>query len=133
MAKKANTNKVSLLEMAMSATKENIVKGTRRKSINDSLFELLFTNGEVLTKQEIIARISLERLEAQMGAEELTPELFGSDEVQDVFAKINKTVKNGFETAVCAGKTSASFQSNKRYSDYRLLKTAQGEYSIVEK
>lgn len=126
------TKKNSLLDLAMSATKNNITTTSTRKSINDSLFEILFTGKEELSKAELIARISLERMEAKTDGE-LTAEIFNSEEGQKQFKAINKTVKNGFETAVCQGSTSASFCSNKRYVDYELSRLPNGNYTITKK
>lgn len=123
----------NLLELAMSATQKNITKGrSSRKSINDSLLELLYgKDGKPMTKLEVVGAISLERLHSEFEGE-VTAKNFGSDEVQKEFKRINKTVSNGFDTAVCAGKTSASFCSNKRFENYELVKNANGTYEIVD-
>jgi len=140
--KKVNNknNEVSILDMAMNATKDNITTTRRKKSILDMLFSRIYDEsnpkvGNPMKKTDLIGRMSLERLELEFEDldEKLTPEAFQTDETQKLFASINKTVKNGFETAVCNGSTQASFNSNKRYKDYELMKLEDGTYTIVNK
>lgn len=127
-----NTNKKSnLLALALESTKNNVTTKKSRKSICDCLFELLFEK-DSQSKVDLIATISLERLENDVDGE-LTAELFSSEEIQAKFKAINKTVKNGFEAAVCNGKTSASFSANKKYADYKLMQEKNGNYSIIKK
>ena len=124
--------KNNLLELALQATRKNVTTRKSRKSINDYLFEMLYEGKELLTKVEIISRIALSRLEDSFEGE-LTADVFQSDEVQEQFKKITKTVKNGFEAAICNGSTSASFSANKRFADYQIVKNEKSQYSITEK
>ncbi len=121
-----------LLSLALSATKENVTTRKTKKSVNDALFEILFTNKQKKTKTELIAMISLDRLQDAHDGE-LDAKTFQSEEVQEQFKAINRTVKNGFEASVCNGKTSASFSANKRFKDYTLSQDANGQWSITEK
>ena len=125
----------NLLELAVQATKNNISKsGSSRKSISDSLFEMLYgPKSKPMTKIEVVGVISLERLQNESETE-VTTDNFNSDEIQKLFKRITKTVSNGFDTAVCAGKTTASFCSNKKYMDlYEVVKLDSGQYTIQDK
>ena len=124
-------SKVNILELAMAQTSTNISTTKVRKSINDSLLNLLYTQKLKLTKQELIARISLERLEDSIDGE-LTAELFQSQDVQKEFLKINKTVKNGLETATCNAQNNAAFKFNPRFEEYNLEKL-NNKYQITKK
>jgi hypothetical protein len=123
----------NLLELAMQETEKNISKRkSSKKSINDSLFELLYKK-EPQTKLQLVSAISLERLQNELDVE-LDAKVFATDKVKKEFTRINKTISNGFDTAVCAGKTNSSFNSNKVYSEkYELIKNINGTYTIVDK
>jgi hypothetical protein len=123
----------NLLELAMQETEKNISKKrSSRKSINDALFELLYKK-EAKTKLRLVGEISLERLQNELDIE-IDEKSFKTDKVKKEFERINKTVSNGFDTAVCAGKTNSSFNSNKVYRDkYELIKNINGTYTIIDK
>lgn len=119
----------NLQKLALNATAKNITTKKAKKSINDHLFQMLYTESRKMQRAEIIAEISLKRLEESIGNE--IDEQMLKDAIADgSFAKINKTAKNGLDTAVCSGKTTASFCSNKRYEDYELNQDADGFYII---
>lgn len=113
-----------LLNLAINATAKNVsTKKTSKKSVNDCLYEILFENDTKKTKSELIAEISLERLQAIH--EKLDAKKFATEEVQSEFSKINVTVKNGFEAAICKGHTNASFNYNPKFDKYTFRKTSE--------
>lgn len=119
----------TLQELALAQTRNNITTTSSRKSISDSLVELIKDNP--MTKVDIVSAITLDRLQ-ESSSVEINADNFMDDDVQKKFSSINKTVSNGFDTAVCNGKTNASFSFNEKYNQYTLVKD-KGMYSIVDK
>lgn len=119
-----------LMKLALDATEKNVSTAKSRKSINDQLFELLYDKSQSLTRQEIITELSLNKLKNQKG--EVTEEVLKEAIEDGRFKKINKTIKNGLDTAIANGKTSASFSANKKYQNYELI-CENNEYTIVDK
>lgn len=124
------TGSVDLMQLALAATKDNVTTRKSKKSINDNLFEMLYEQKRAMARTEIINEISFERLAGEVG--EVTEEKLAKAIEDGTWESINKTVKNGLDTAVCNGKTSASFCSNKRYEDYELINEAN-KFSIIKK
>lgn len=120
----------NLLEQVQKRTQENIVKKATKKNICDSMHEILFDGKQELSRVDIIAMITVERLK------EIYPNLKDSDTLNDEQIRkvnsINITVKNGLDTAVCNGSTSSSYCSNPKYKNYKLVKTGD-KLKIVER
>lgn len=122
-----------LMSMAMEATKDNVVKSTRKESVNESLKRILHDGKEKLTRLELIARISLDRLKAEHGEEhiqemaEKTPEKFN-----EAMKDVNKTVKNGLDTSISHSNNNSSFHYNDKYKDL-ILREVNGKYEIVDR
>lgn len=125
-----SATKKDLMQAALEATKSNVSTRKSKKSINDNLFEMLYEQKRSMARPEIINEISFERLAGEIG--EVTEEKLAKAIEDGTWESINKTVKNGLDTAVCNGKTSASFCSNKLYEDYELVNEAN-KFSIVKK
>jgi hypothetical protein len=130
----ANNNntdgKKQFLQFAIEAVEKNVSTRKTKKSINDSMFDLLYNQGEKLTRQELITYISYERYENEVAEiDDKIAKQLGTDKE---WKRINKTVKNGLDTALCNGQTSASFCSNKKYDGYEIVLEAN-RYSIVKK
>lgn len=118
----------NLLEMAINATEQNLVKKTSKKSINDMLVKLLFDEKKVLTKLQIIGHISYDRLLKSNDEKEL--EKLSKDDLFKLLKPIQITVKNGFEASVCNGQNNASFSYNKKYDKYELIKNNDDTFTI---
>jgi len=119
---KTEDNSKDLMAMALAATSKNVSTTKSRKSINDHLFEMLYKEDRAMDRKDVINEISFRRLKEEVG--EVTEEKLQKAIEDGEWASINKTVKNGLDTAVCNGKTSASFCSNETYVDYELIKVS---------
>lgn len=122
-----------LLSMALEATKENVVKSTRKESVNESLLRILHKDGRKLTRLELIAQISLDRLYAEYGEDEIKkiaqedPEKF-----KKLMKGVNKTVKNGLDTSVSHSSNNSSFHYNDKYNHLE-LEEVNGKFQITPK
>ena len=122
--------KTDFLAVALAATEKNVTTRKTRKSINDSMFDLLYKQKQKMTRVQLIAAISYKRYEHEVGPidQEVAEQLSSDKE----WKRINRTVKNGLDSAVCNGSTSASFCSNKTYAKYELVNEAN-KYYIIDK
>lgn len=123
---------LNLSELALEATKNNVVKATKKECVNDALLRILFADGKKLTRIELISQISLDRLVTEHGEETLTK--LATTKVAD-FNKLmlatNKTVKNGLDTSISNSNNNSSFSYNEKYADYK-LELVQGKYQITK-
>lgn len=108
----------NLMELALEATKANVVKSSTKESVNDALVRVLYDGKEKLSRIELIARLSLDRLKQEHGEEKL--EKLSLDEFKEMMAGVNKTVKNGLDTAVSHSKNNSSFHFNEKYNHLKL-------------
>ena len=116
------------LQMALEATRENVVKSTKKESINEALVRVLHKDGQKLSRVELIAQISLDRLQAEHG--DLNEEDMIKIIMSDEFKAINKTVKNGLDTSISRSNNNSSFHYNETYSQYKLEEVA-GKFQIT--
>lgn len=132
MAKAKSNKSNDLMEMALSATVGNISKsrgGSGRKTYLDRFVStLLDEDGNPTapkTRTQVVAEISLEIAQEQRESEiaegkatepfTLTAE--GDTEDDEIFAKINKKVKNQVASAVANNQNSTSVSYNAKYKD----------------
>ena len=108
----------NLMELALEATKANVVKSSTRESVNDALVRVLYDGKEKLDRISLIARLSLDRLIDQHGQD--TVESWSKDEFEKNMAGVNKTVKNGIDTSVSHSKNNSSFHFNEKYNHLKL-------------
>lgn len=130
-----------LLNMAMDATKENVVKSTRKENINEALMRRLYHNGEKWTRLELINALTVDRLANELGEEEtgkMLKDLKADKQTKEVeefrkkFNKTNMTVKNGIDTSVSNAQNNSSFSYNPKYKEYKLEEVA-GKWQITAK
>lgn len=120
----------NLMELALEATKANVVKSSTKESVNDALVRVLYEGGEKLSRIELIARLSLDRLKAEHGEDTL--EKLDIEEFKKLMAGVNKTVKNGIDTSVSHSKNNSSFHFNEKY-DHLKLEEKNGLFQITER
>ena len=121
----------NLEQMALEATKKNLTTKKSKLSICDHFYQMLYVDGQKLDRDKIMAKITMYRVGEQHGVK--TTEKMLSESIESgEFKKLLATVKNGVDQAVCNGKTSANFVSNKRYADYELIKEGN-QFSIIKK
>lgn len=119
------------MNLALEATKDNVVKSTRRESINDALLRILYEEKQELTRIELVARISLDRLISEHGEDELNKMVKNDrEQFNKLMRATNKTVKNGIDQSVSRSNNNASFHYNEKYKDYKLEQTGD-KYRIV--
>lgn len=130
-----------LLSMAMDATKENVVKSTRKENINEALMRRLYHSGEKWTRLELINALTIDRLVNELGEEEtgrLLKDLKAGKKTEEVkefrkkFNKTNMTVKNGIDTSVSYSRNNSSFQYNPKYAEYK-LEEVNGKWQITKR
>lgn len=119
-----------LMQAALEATQKNVRTKKSRKSVNDHLFEMLYTEARELDRIEILNEITFKRYEDEI--EEITDENISKVLKSKDWAKIQKTAKNGIDSAVCNGSTSASFNANKNYANYELIKDGN-KFAIIKR
>lgn len=108
----------NLLNIAIETTKKNIVKVSKKESVNDSLIEILYNQKLKLTRIELVAHISLRRLILEHGEDKLNE--MKQEELKALLKKTNKTVKNGLDTSISNSQNNSSFSYNPKYDDYKL-------------
>ena len=119
---------LNLQELALSATQKNVVKSTKKENVNDAIVRILFDGQKSLTRVQLIAAISLDRLIAEhteAGLQKLTEKEFKA-----LIAVTNKTVKNSVDTSVSDSNNNSSFSYNAKYAHLKLIKTGN-ELSVV--
>jgi hypothetical protein len=130
-----------LLSMAMEATKQNVVKSTRKENINEALMRRLYHSGEKWTRLQLINALTVDRLANELGEEEtgrLLKDLKAGKQTKEVeefrkkFNKTNMTVKNGIDTSVSHSQNNSSFHYNPKYKDYKLEEVA-GKWQITKR
>ena len=125
----SNSKKLSVQELAMQLTKENTVKSrSSKKSINSYLVDILGSDPKIKkTRTELTNEITLLRIQEE---EEVTPKSFEDKDFIERFTKMNKTCKNGIDTAVANGKSASCFVSSEFASDYELIKNKDKSFSM---
>lgn len=124
----------NLMEMALAATQENVVKRSNKESVNESLYRILYEGKEKLTRTQLIARISLDRLINELGEEEVQ-KIATKDKEQfnELMKKTNKTVKNGLDTSWSHSNNNSSFHNNPKYKNLSFEEIEGGKLQIVDK
>ena len=132
MGKSKKDKSQDLMAMALDATVGNISKsrsGSGRKTYLDRFVSsLLDEDGnptEPKTRTQVVAEISLDLAQEQRKAEiangedveEFTLTAEGDTADDELFAKINKRVKNQVASAVANNKNSTSVSFNPKYKD----------------
>ena len=120
---------LNLQELALKATKSNVVKLTKKENVNDSIVRILYDGGEKLTRIELISRISLDRLISEHSKEKL--QKLTEVEFKKLIQPVSKTVKNGVDTSVSDSQNNSSFSYNPKYSHLKLVKTGD-KLSVVD-
>lgn len=114
----------NLLNLAIDATKKNVVKRTRPENINDAMLRILYEEDKgPMERTHLIARISLDRMIAEHGEAEV--ERLAAEErpkFDDMMEDYNKTVKNGVDTGVSNSNNNSAFSYNQKYKEYELIK-----------
>lgn len=114
----------NLLNLAIDATKKNVVKRTRPENINDAMLRILYEEDKgPMERTHLIARISLDRMIAEHGEAEV--ERLATEErpkFDDMMEDYNKTVKNGVDTGVSNSNNNSAFSYNQKYKEYELIK-----------
>lgn len=124
----------NLMEMALEATKDNVVKSTKKESVNESLLRILYNDKKKLTRTELIAHISLDRLISEHGEAEVSK--WDRAKFNEMMKGVNKTVKNGLDTSISHSSNNSSFHYNEKYKHLSLQPTTiKGEekWEIVDK
>ena len=119
----------NLLDLAFELTTENLVKTRNsKKSINSYLVDILGEDPtKKMTRVELTNEITLMRLQEES---EVTEASFQDPEFIAKFKKMNKTVKNGLDTSIAAGKSASCFISSSYSDDWELIKNADKTYSM---
>ena len=118
----------NLLELAINATRENVVKRSRPENINDAMLRVLYTEKKgPMKRTNLIAKISLDRMVHDHGEAEVTKwaeeKAAGkSTTFDDKMKEYNKTVKNGIDTGVSDSNNNSAFSYNPKYKEYELVK-----------
>jgi len=118
---------LNLQELALKATQKNVVKSTKKESVNESLVRILFEGGEKLTRIELISRISLDRLISEHSEEKL--QKMTEVEFKNLIKPVSKTVKNGLDTSISDSNNNSSFSYNDKYSHLE-MKEVSGKFQI---
>lgn len=118
----------NLMEMALTATKNNVVKSTKKENVNDSLVRILLDDGKKLSRTHLIAHISLDRLISEHGEKHM--ESIDQNEFDTLMKATNKTVKNGLDTAISKSNNNSSFHYNEKYKGM-LLAEVKGLWTIT--
>ena len=115
-------NLTKLQEKALLLTKNNIVKKSRSKSMNDRILEIL-KDGKVVKRIDLVNMITVERMLEKYSEKELDTKFDELDEdfVKE-FNKMNRTCKNGVDTSLADGQNNACFSYNEKYKDYQIVK-----------
>jgi len=121
---------LNLRELSLKTTKENVVKSSKKESVNESLKRILFDGGEKLTRIELISRISLDRLISEHSEEKL--QKLTEVEFKKLIQPVSKTVKNGVDTSVSNSNNNSSFSYNDKYSNLE-MKVVSGKFQITKK
>jgi len=121
---------LNLRELSLKTTKENVVKSSKKESVNESLKRILFDGGEKLTRIELISRISLDRLISEHSEEKL--QKLTEVEFKKLIQPVSKTVKNGVDTSVSDSNNNSSFSYNDKYSNLE-MKVVSGKFQITKK
>ena len=119
---------LNLQELALSATQKNVVKSTKKENVNDAIVRILFDGQKSLTRVQLIATISLDRLIVEHSKEKLSA--MKKAEFEALIEITNKTVKNGVDTSVSDSNNNSSFSYNAKYAHLKLIK-AGNELSVV--
>lgn len=124
---------LNLQELSLEMTKKNVVKSTKKESVNESLVRILFKDKKKLSRVELISQISLDRL-IDEHTEEVLTKLVEKDrkKFDELMSSTNKTVKNGVDTSVSDSKNNSSFSYNEKYKDMK-LECISGKYQITSK
>ena len=109
---------LNLNELALKATQKNVVKSTKKESVNESLVRILFDDAKKLTRTQLISQISLDRLIAEHTEPAL--EKMTEAEFEALIIPVNKTVKNGLDTSISHSNNNSSFSYNDKYSHLEL-------------
>ena len=126
--KLSNSNiMLNLQELSLKTTKENVVKSSKKESVNESLKRILFEGGEKLTRIELISRISLDRLISEHSEEKL--QKMTEIEFKNLIKPVSKTVKNGLDTSISDSNNNSSFSYNDKYSHLE-MKQVSGKFQI---
>lgn len=123
----------NLMELAMAVTAENVARKAKKESVNEALVRILYDGKQKLDRQTLIARISLDRLVAEMGEAEATK--LATDDVAEFKARIkanNKTVKNGLDTSWSHSNNNSSFHYNEKYKHLELAEV-NGKLQITKR
>lgn len=119
---------LNLMAMASEITKTTTSKASAKMSISDYLLQELFTKEQRLDKSKLQQIIAVDRIESKFEPSEL--EKMPEADLRKLMKQELTTVGNGIDTAVCAGKTNASFSFNPKYSEYKLIKHSDKTFSI---
>ena len=119
---------LNLQKLALSATQKNVVKSTKKENVNDAIVRILFDGKKSLTRVQLIATISLDRLIVEHSEEKLSA--MKKAEFEALIEITNKTVKNGVDTSVSDSNNNSSFSYNAKYAHLKLIK-AGNELSVV--
>ena len=123
----------NLSELALEATRKNVVKSTRKENINDSMLRILFEDGKKLDRVELVAQISLDRLTNEHGEEALVKMVKNDrEQFNKLMLSTNRTVKNGVDTSISRSNSNASFHNNPKYAEYKLAEV-NGKFQITLK
>ena len=113
---------LNLNELALKATQKNVVKSSKKESVNESLVRILLDDAKKLTRTQLISQISLDRLIAEHTKPAL--EKMTEAEFKSLITPVNKTVKNGLDTSISHSNNNSSFSYNDKYSHLELNEVA---------
>ena len=121
---------LNLNELALKATQKNVVKSSKKESVNESLVRILLDDAKKLTRTQLISTISLDRLIVEHTKSKL--EKMSEKEFDALIKPINKTIKNGLDTSISHSNNNSSFSYNEKYSHLE-LKEVNGKFQITLK
>ena len=123
----------NLENLALKVTEQNVTKKRKVKNINESLVEILYKKEGDYTRENLIAIISLKRLQNDVGLEELERLASDEDKFREALKPYNKTVKNGLDQSFAQGQNNASFHYNPKYSKMKLFIDDEGYARIIDR
>lgn len=107
----------NLLAIVQDRTKDLSKKQSKSFNTNDWLIENLVD--KTIERSEVINMIIVDRIKHQ----NIDVDKLSKDELDKLIQETYKTSKNGLDTSVSDSNNNSSFSYNKKYEDYKLIKT----------
>lgn len=121
---------LTIQELALKLTKENLVKSTSSRVSTNSYIVDILKDGGKKTRIELVNEITILRLEQNAP---VVATDFQNSEFLAKFTKVNKTAKNAVDASMAKGTAKSNF-CNSSFSDkYELIQNDDKTYSLEVK